>query len=274
MSDVHHGELSFILVFKSTVVFPVIFPRSILITITLLLGTHRNMADLLLGAAVILPNHRVPLLIGAGICKALGHVLHRTRSQQPPKPPHANATSPVTDETPVTVTWEGLTCTLSSADGSRQLLVNLNGSARPGRLLAIMGASGSGKTTLLTALAGQVSHSPKLLLEGRVAVNTIPLQQSNHRKAFVQQQDLFFSMLTVRETLELAADLQLPSCMSPADRAVAVAHALQALGLVTVADTCVGDAKTRGLSGGEKRRLQIACELIASPRLVFAGARG
>lgn len=204
------------------------------------------MADLLFGAALVLDSHRVPLLIGAGICKALGHVLHCNgkRSEQP-------ATNDAIDATPVTITWEGLTCTLSSPDGSsRRLLNGLNGRAQPGRLLAIMGASGSGKTTLLTALAGQVNHSPKVRLEGRVAVNTIPLQQSNHRKAFVQQEDLFFSMLTVRETLELAAQLRLPASMGAEDRAAAVAHSLQALGLVNVADTRVGDAKTRGTIQG------------------------
>ncbi len=78
-------------------------------------------------------------------------------------------------------------------------------------------------------------------------------------------------MLTVRETLDLAAQLQLPASLGPAGRAAAVDHALQSLGLVKVSETKVGDAKTRGLSGGEKKRLQIACELIASPRLVFAG---
>lgn len=78
-------------------------------------------------------------------------------------------------------------------------------------------------------------------------------------------------MLTVRETLQLAAQLQLPASVDTAGQHAAVDHALQSLGLVKVADTKVGDAKTRGLSGGEKKRLQIACELIASPRLVFAG---
>lgn len=227
------------------------------------------MADLLLASALVLPDHRLPLLIGAGISKVLGIVLRRRCT--PPPANDATKHSDITDA--VTVTWENLSCTLSSPDGtSRHLLHGLNGRAHPGRLLAIMGASGSGKTTLLTALAGQVNHSSKLRLEGRIAVNATPLQQSNHRHAFVQQEDLFFSMLTVRETLEFAAQLRLPQSMSPEDRAAAVSSTLQALGLVNVRDTRVGDAKTRGLSGGEKKRLQIACELIASPRLVFAGA--
>lgn len=225
------------------------------------------MADLLIASAVVLPNHRVALLLGAGVCKALGHVLRR----QNPPPVNTTDTKDTSDATPVTITWEALNCMLSLPDGSsRRLLNNLNGRAQPGRLLAIMGASGSGKTTLLNTLAGQVGYSSKIVLTGRVAVNAVPLQQSNHRKAFVQQEDLFFSMLTVRETLELAAQLRLPASMAPADRSAAVDHALQALGLVNVADTRVGDAKTRGLSGGEKKRLQIACELIASPQLVFA----
>lgn len=156
------------------------------------------MADLLLGAAVILPNHRLKLVIGVGICKALC-VLVRRRPQNTIVDPSADSngeidtnskdTSKDTESNkPVTVTWEDLTCTLTTASGgSRNLLHNLNGAAQPGRLLAILGASGSGKTTLLTALAGQVASSPKLTLHGHITVNSVPQQQSRTRQAFVQQ---------------------------------------------------------------------------------------
>ena len=66
------------------------------------------------------------------------------------------------------------------------------------RLLAIMGPSGSGKTTLLNALAGQVGVQKNLDLAGEVLVNGQPAGVSQHRQGYVQQEDMFFSQLTVR----------------------------------------------------------------------------
>ncbi|KAL1568548.1 ABC transporter G member 7 [Salvia divinorum] len=107
-----------------------------------------------------------------------------------------------------------------------------------------MGPSGSGKTTLLNVLAGQL--------------------------AYIRQEDLFFSQLTVRETLSLAAELQLQDISSPEARDQYVTDLLFKTGLVSCADSRVGDAKVRGISGGEKKRLSLACELIASPSVIFA----
>jgi ABC-type multidrug transport system ATPase subunit len=91
----------------------------------------------------------------------------------------------------------------------------VTGSARPGRVTAILGPSGSGKTTLLTALANQVPQSPSVSLTGRVYVNGhLNHDQGGHTQAFVRQQDEFYSQLTVRETLLMAARLRLPDSMS------------------------------------------------------------
>jgi ABC-type multidrug transport system ATPase subunit len=61
-----------------------------------------------------------------------------------------------------------------------------------------MGASGSGKTTLLTALAGQLPATRGMELHGVIAVNGKPHSASSHRQAFVAQEDIFYSQLTVR----------------------------------------------------------------------------
>ena len=61
-----------------------------------------------------------------------------------------------------------------------------------------MGPSGSGKTTLLNALAGQVPASKQLTLRGRIHINGVPQQKSSHAQGYVQQEDVFFSQLTVR----------------------------------------------------------------------------
>ncbi|KAM0983479.1 hypothetical protein FF1_011079 [Malus domestica] len=173
---------------------------------------------------------------------------------------------------PVTIRWRNINCSLSdkSSTAVRFLLKNVSGEAKPGRLLAIMGPSGSGKTTLLNVLAGQLAASPRLRLSGLLEVNGNPRPNKAHKFAYVRQEDLFFSQLTVRETLSLAAELQLPEISSSEERLEYVNSLLFKLGLISCADTIVGDVKVRGISGGEKKRLSVACELIASPSVIFA----
>ncbi|XP_011038684.1 PREDICTED: ABC transporter G family member 7-like [Populus euphratica] len=173
---------------------------------------------------------------------------------------------------PVTIRWSNITCSLSdkSSKSVRFLLNNVSGEAKPGRLLAIMGPSGSGKTTLLNVLAGQLMASPRLHLSGLLEVNGRPSSNRTYKSAYVRQEDLFFSQLTVRETLSLAAELQLPEIASVEERDEYVNNLLFKLGLAICADTIVGDAKVRGISGGEKKRLSLACELIASPSVIFS----
>ncbi|PIN10171.1 Transporter, ABC superfamily (Breast cancer resistance protein) [Handroanthus impetiginosus] len=173
---------------------------------------------------------------------------------------------------PVAIRWTNINCSLSdkSSKSVRFLLKNVSGEAKPGRLLAIMGPSGSGKTTLLNVLAGQIVASPRLHLSGLLEVNGRPFSNKAYKFAFVRQEDLFFSQLTVRETLSLAAELQLQDISSVEERDEYVNDLLFKLGLVSCADSRVGDAKVRGISGGEKKRLSLACELIASPSVIFA----
>ncbi|KAK8314583.1 hypothetical protein V6Z11_D01G179800 [Gossypium hirsutum] len=173
---------------------------------------------------------------------------------------------------PVTITWRNITCSLSDKHSKsvRFLLKDVSGEAKPGRLLAVMGPSGSGKTTLLNVLASQILASPRLALSGLLEFNGKPSSTKAYKFAYVRQEDLFFSQLTVRETLSLAAELQLPEISSIEERDEYVNNLLFKLGLVSCADSIIGDAKVRGISGGEKKRLSLGCELIASPSVIFA----
>ncbi|XP_016509281.2 ABC transporter G family member 7 isoform X1 [Nicotiana tabacum] len=189
------------------------------------------------------------------------------------KSENGEAPAPITGKVaPVTIKWTNITCSLSdkSSKTVRFLLKNVTGEAKPGRLLALMGPSGSGKTTLLNVLAGQINASPKLHLSGLLDINGVPFSNKIYKFAYVRQEDLFFSQLTVRETLSLAAELQLQDVSSIEERDEYVNNLLFKLGLVSCADSRIGDAKVRGISGGEKKRLSLACELIASPSVVFA----
>lgn len=80
---------------------------------------------------------------------------------------------------------------------------------------------------------------------------------------------LFSFPVTVRETLSFRVELKLGSQISKKSRAELVEDLIAQMRLEKAADTIVGDSKVRGISGGERRRLAIACELISSPSVIF-----
>jgi ABC-type multidrug transport system ATPase subunit len=85
--------------------------------------------------------------------------------------------------------------------------------------------------------------------------------------AWLQQKDEFFTMLTVEETLDLAAFLELPQ-YSDLERRLRVQKLMESLGLSRLRKSRIGDsALNHGLSGGETRRLSLALELLSSPKL-------
>lgn len=84
---------------------------------------------------------------------------------------------------------------------------------------------------------------------------------------YVTQEDVLQSTLTVRETLSFFAELRLdPRQYSPQQRLERIDTVLQQLGLAHRADARVGDIEKRGLSGGERKRVAIGCQLVADPR--------
>lgn len=80
--------------------------------------------------------------------------------------------------------------------------------------------------------------------------------------AFIEQDVNFFPHLTVKETLDFRVELQMASVLSKLERDDLVAKLMSDLGLTKSANTIVGNTKVRGLSGGERKRLSIACEMI------------
>jgi ABC-type multidrug transport system ATPase subunit len=90
----------------------------------------------------------------------------------------------------------------------KTLIDNVSGIMKSGKLTAIMGASGAGKTTLLNILACRVKQK---MMSGSVTANGIPYSFDNFGDFanYVMQQDVLIQTLTVRETLEFAANLKL-----------------------------------------------------------------
>lgn len=203
-----------------------------------------------LAASVLFPSHAAAISVSS---TALSLLRRRRRASKPATSPAAAA---VTGD--VHIEWENLTLSVPALP--RPILRGVSGRALPGRVLAICGPSGSGKTSLLTAIAGRLGAEKGVVLEGAFRVNRV-LVGGIGEAAFVPQEDVFFSQLTVRETMELATKMQGEEGGE---------DIIKGLGLGPCADSRVGSVKVRGISGGEKKRLSLGCELIGSPRCVFA----
>ncbi|KAL5174917.1 ABC transporter G family member 11 [Glycine soja] len=167
----------------------------------------------------------------------------------------------------ITGTWENLWVTVSSGKNKKPILQDLTGYARPGRILAIMGPSGCGKSTLLDALAGRLSSNMKQT--GKILINGQKQALAYGTSGYVTQDDAMLSTLTTGETLYYSAQLQFPDSMSIAEKKERTDMTLREMGLQDAINTRVGGWGSKGLSGGQKRRLSICIEILTRPRLLF-----
>lgn len=157
--------------------------------------------------------------------------------------------------------FEGITVSI----GDKIILQNVTGMAQSGRLLAIMGPSGAGKSTLLDTLAGRTT-----LTSGAITLNQQPVGKKDKRQiCYVLQQDIFFPNLTLRETLKFAAMLRISDKVSFDDKMKQLDEVIEALGLKNCLDTMVGGDMMPGLSGGERKRANIACEILTDPNILL-----
>eukprot|EP00607_Mallomonas_marina_P004883 CAMPEP_0182437988 /NCGR_PEP_ID=MMETSP1167-20130531/85430_1 /TAXON_ID=2988 /ORGANISM="Mallomonas Sp, Strain CCMP3275" /LENGTH=574 /DNA_ID=CAMNT_0024631123 /DNA_START=83 /DNA_END=1804 /DNA_ORIENTATION=+ len=155
----------------------------------------------------------------------------------------------------------------------RKILKGVSGSVISGQLLAIMGPTGCGKTSLLNVLSSRVSSvgSKFASLQGEIKVNGKLRNDEEFRRvsAYVIQDDLLYPHLTVEETLILSAKFFLPLTL-PTDKKTSIVQDIMAeLSLMKARDTIIGDEKTRGVSGGERKRAAIATQLITDPAVLF-----
>ncbi|KAI0359792.1 hypothetical protein OH77DRAFT_1419119 [Trametes cingulata] len=170
----------------------------------------------------------------------------------------------MTDHVPASLHFSNISYTL----GGRTILDNISGSAKPGQLLAIMGASGAGKSTFLDILARK---NKKGAVSGTTLVNGREIADADFKKVmgFVDQEDTLMSTLTVYETVLYSALLRLPREMSLEAKKYRTLETMNELGILGIKDSRIGDTGRRSISGGEKRRVSIACELVTSPSILF-----
>ncbi|KAF9148220.1 hypothetical protein DFQ26_002465, partial [Actinomortierella ambigua] len=134
-------------------------------------------------------------------------------------------------------------------------------------LTAIMGSSGAGKTSLLTALLDRTS--PNLRMHGSVWYNgsrNPTLRQVNSVCGYVRQDDShLLPSLTVRETLRYNAELSMDRKLSKSEKWAKVDAIIGLMGLTECADVMIGGSESTGCSGGQRRRVSIALQLIIEP---------
>ncbi|KAF5205669.1 Abc transporter g family member [Thalictrum thalictroides] len=141
--------------------------------------------------------------------------------------------------------------------------------ARSSQILAVVGPSGAGKSTLLRIISGRIKNNefdPKSL-----SLNDHPITSPAQMRricGFVAQEDNLLPLLTVKETLMFSAKFRL-RWMNSKEKEDRVDSLMHELGLVHVADSFVGDEETRGISGGERKRVSIGIDVIHDPAILL-----
>eukprot|EP00775_Hariotina_reticulata_P010763 gene10763-10919_t len=182
------------------------------------------------------------------------HVVQQEQGQECNVRPSAGASGchrPMLD-----VGFQDLSMRLKSC--GKMVLQGVTGGLHPGRLAAIMGPSGAGKSSLMTAIAGKASYGK---VSGVITINgkADRVEHYKHLMGFVPQDDIMYRQLTVEENLTYSARFRLPASTGQAERLEMVANAIDVLGL--------GDV--RGISGGQRKRVNVGIELVADPLLLF-----
>ncbi|XP_073949545.1 ATP-binding cassette sub-family G member 1-like [Choristoneura fumiferana] len=163
---------------------------------------------------------------------------------------------------PVNLSFQDLTYTVQNGRSSKLILRGITGEFQSGQLTAILGPSGAGKSTLLNILAGYKVTGAG----GQICTNSEPrdLRQFRKLSRYIMQEDLLQPLITVQEAMAIAADLKLGTNLSKRKKAIIVEEIVQLLRLGKARNTA-----TERLSGGERKRLSIALELLNNPPVIF-----
>ncbi|KAG7228535.1 hypothetical protein INR49_007709 [Caranx melampygus] len=151
---------------------------------------------------------------------------------------------------------------------TRQILNDVSFHVDSGQIMGILGNSGSGKTTLLDAISGRIGNCGTL--QGDIFINGRKLKREEYQDCFsyVLQSDNLLSYLTVQETLTYTAQLALRKHSAKAIKKKVLA-VMAELSLTHVAHSVIGGRVFPGISGGERRRVSIASQLLQDPRVIL-----
>nr|XP_034591988.1 ABC transporter G family member 28-like [Setaria viridis]TKW21656.1 hypothetical protein SEVIR_4G134100v2 [Setaria viridis] len=166
----------------------------------------------------------------------------------------------------IEIAFKDLTLTLKGS--KKKLLRSVTGKLMAGRVAAVMGPSGAGKTTFLSAIAGKATGcqtTGMILINGK----TEPIRAYKKIIGFVPQDDIVHGNLTVQENLWFNARCRLSADMSKADKVLVVERVIESLGLQPVRDSLVGTVEQRGISGGQRKRVNVGLEMVMEPSVLI-----
>lgn len=169
------------------------------------------------------------------------------------------------------VVFKNLTYTVDSSKKRGEkvsLLKDITGCFSPYEMSALMGSSGSGKTTLLDTISGRKTQGE---ITGEVLFSAQKPSQSFLRRytGYVEQFDTLLDILTVREMLLYTAEMKRPVEEPLSQKEKVVDHYIDVLGLEVCKDTRIGNPLSRGISGGQAKRANIAIAMVVDPRVLF-----
>jgi len=151
-----------------------------------------------------------------------------------------------------------------------KILTDVSGYAKSGECLAIIGGSGAGKSSLLNILADKFEKGNNARFTGEVKLNEQVMDFEKFKKiiGFVMQSDIFLEHIKVREYFKFAIDLRYDN-LTDEEKNRRLDDVLRKLKLEKCQNNIVGGQIKKGISGGEKKRLNIGFELLADPSVIF-----
>lgn len=168
--------------------------------------------------------------------------------------------------------WSDVTVTVKDRQTKepKNILDKVSGYVEAGEICALMGPSGCGKTTLLNVLAHRDAASGAKV-KGAILVNghepTVPAFRE--LSSYVEQEDALIGSLTVKETMYFAACLADKNLLTKSERMRRINGLLNSFGLRKQANQLIGTPIRKGISGGQKRRVSVASQLVTDPTLLF-----
>ncbi|GJS76857.1 putative white-brown complex homolog protein 30, partial [Tanacetum coccineum] len=166
----------------------------------------------------------------------------------------------------IEIAFKELTLTLKGKQ--KCIMRSVSGKIMPGRISAVMGPSGAGKTTFLSALTGKITGCT---MSGMILVNGKNESIHSYKKivGFVPQDDIVHGDLTVEENLRFSARCRLSADLPKQDKVLIIERVIESLGLQGIRDSKVGTVEKRGISGGQKKRVNVGLEMVMEPSLLI-----
>ncbi|KAJ8559601.1 hypothetical protein K7X08_003659 [Anisodus acutangulus] len=168
---------------------------------------------------------------------------------------------------PIEIHFKDLTLTLKGKN--KHLLRCVTGTLSPGRVSAVMGPSGAGKTTFLSALTGKAAAG--CTTTGSILINGKSDSIQSYKKVigYVPQDDIVHGNLTVEENLWFSARCRLAADLAKPEKVLVAERFIESLGLQQVRDSLVGTVEKRGISGGQRKRVNVGIEMVIEPSLLI-----